>query len=632
MAGVYSKGRKRKLEDENREFQSEWEGEFFFTKGKKEGTALCLICRETVNGNKRYNLNRHYTSIHSQFDERFPKKSKIREEKLHSLKKSFACERSFLFNAMKKNELTTKASYQVTEILAQKMKPFSDAEIVKECVVTVCKTLFSQFSNNKQILDEVSKLQLSDSTCMRRSQDLAANIALNLTDELQESKYFSLALDSSTDITSISQLLLFVKYVSKDCVLKEDFLGMIPMTGQTRGVDYLNTIVSFFNERSIDLKKVFSVCTDGCPSMLGRNVGFVQLLKNHLGNDNLLSFHCIIHQESLAATFGESFSCVMKTVVKIVNFIRSNELNHRTFQEFLKELISQYGDVLYHTEVRWLSKGKVLERFFSIRHEITLFLSTKNKEFPEVHNFNWWLKVAFLTDTMGIMNETLTKLQGDYNNIVTKMMSIVFSLEQKLNMYIEELSNGDYSSFPSVKTLFDENPDESQEFSDLLKLLAGLKDEMSVRFSDFRKYQEPFRLVENPWAITTANVAHLSIFGYEARNLKNELIDLQNDTELKSIFEEKKKEKAHYEFWKAVEKDKFPNLIDCAQKILCIFASTYVCESTFSKLKFIKNKYRSRLTSENVENILRISVSSQPANIDAILESCERFRPSTSKN
>ncbi|KAL4082394.1 hypothetical protein QTP88_029992 [Uroleucon formosanum] len=596
MAGVYSKERKRKLENENRAFQAEWEGDFFFTKGKKEGTALCLICRETVHGNKRYNLNRHYTSIHSQFEEKFPKKFKIREEKLQSLKKSFACERSTLFNAMNKNELTTKASYQVTEILAQKMKPFSDAEIVKECVVTVCKTLFSHLPNSKQILDEVSKLQLSDSTCMRRSQDLAANIALKITDELQQSKYFSLALDSSTDITSISQLLLFVKYVSKDCVVKENFLGMIPMTGQTRGVDYLNTIVSFFKERSIDLKKVFSACTDGCPSMLGRNIGFVQLLKKHLENDNLLSFHCIIHQESLAVKFGENFSCVMKQVVKIVNFIRSNELNRRTFQEFLKELISQYGDVLYHTEVRWLSKGKVLERFFSIRHEITLFLATKEKEYPDVYNFSWWLK------------------------------------EQKLNMYIEELSNSDYSSFPSVKTLFHENPDESQDVSDLIKLLTDLKNEMSLRFSDFRKYQEPFRLVENPWSITTANIAHLSVFGYEARDLKNELFDLQHDTELKSVFEEKKKNKAHYEFWKAVEKDKFPNLIDCAQKILCFFASTYVCESTFSKLKFIKNKYRSRLTNENVENILRISVSSQPANIDAILESCERFRHSTSTN
>lgn len=630
MAGVCSKGRKRKLENENREFQPEWESEFCFTKGKKDGTSLCLICRETVNGYKRYNLNRHYSSVHSQFEEKFPKKSKIREEKLQSLKKSLACERSVLFNAMNKNELTTKASYQVTEILAQKMKPFSDAEIVKECVVTICKTLFSHLSNGKQILDEVSKLQLSDSTCMRRSQDLAANIALNITDELQQCKYFSLALDSSTDITSVSQLLLFVKYVSKDCVLKEDFLGMIPMTGQTRGVDYLNAIVSYFNERSIDLKKVFSVCTDGCPSMLGRNIGFVQLLKNHLGNDSLLSFHCIIHQESLAVKFGEYFSCVMKTVVTIVNFIRSNELNHRMFQEFLKELTSQYGDVLYHTEVRWLSKGKVLERFFSIRHEITLFLATKKKEYPDVHNFSWWLKVAFLTDTMSIMNETLTRLQGDYNKIVTKMMSIVFSQEQKLNMYIEELSDRDYSSFPSVQTLFDENPGESQDVSDLIKLLTDLKDEMTVRFSDFRKFQEPFGLVENPWAITTANVARLSVFGYEARNLKNELIDLQNDTELKSIFEEKKKDKVHYEFWKVVDEEKFPNLIDCAQKILCVFASTYVCESTFSKLKFIKNKYRSRLTSENVENILRISVSSQRANIDAILEGCERFRPSTS--
>lgn len=149
MAGVYSKERKRKLEDENRAFQAEWERDFFFTKGKKEGTALCLICRETVHGNKCYNFNRHYTSIHSQFEEKFPKKSKIREEKLQSLKKSFACERSTLFNAMNKNELTTKASYQVIEILSQKMKPFSDAEIVKECVVTVCKTLFSHLPNSK---------------------------------------------------------------------------------------------------------------------------------------------------------------------------------------------------------------------------------------------------------------------------------------------------------------------------------------------------------------------------------------------------------------------------------------------------------------------------------------------------
>ena len=51
-------------------------------------------------------------------------------------------------------------------------------------------------------------------------------------------------------------------------------------------------------------------------------------------------------------------------------------------------------------------------------------------------------------------------------------------------------------------------------------------------------YEEPFRLIENPWALTTANVAKLAIFGYEAKDLKNELIDLQQDTDLKTMFED----------------------------------------------------------------------------------------------
>lgn len=73
------------------------------------------------------------------------------------------------------------------------------------------------------------------------------------------------------------------------------------------------------------------MCTNSCPSMLYRNIGFVQLLKKHLANDNLLSFHYIIHQKSLTVKFGENFSYVMKQVVKIVNFIRSNELTEIYF-------------------------------------------------------------------------------------------------------------------------------------------------------------------------------------------------------------------------------------------------------------------------------------------------------------
>lgn len=41
-----------------------------------------------------------------------------------------------------KNELTTNASYEITYLLAKHIKPFSDVELVKSCVVMFCFVIF----------------------------------------------------------------------------------------------------------------------------------------------------------------------------------------------------------------------------------------------------------------------------------------------------------------------------------------------------------------------------------------------------------------------------------------------------------------------------------------------------------
>ena len=66
----------------------------------------------------------------------------------------------------------------------------------------------------------------------------------------------------------------------------------------------------------------------------------------------------------------------MTVVVKITNFIRggNNSLSHRLFKDFLKECQAAYPDLPLHCDVRWLSAGKCLKRFFAIRKEIPLFL------------------------------------------------------------------------------------------------------------------------------------------------------------------------------------------------------------------------------------------------------------------
>ncbi len=49
----------------------------------------------------------------------------------------------------------------------------------------------------------------------------------------------------------------------------------------------------------------------------------------------------------------------MGVVIKTANFIRSKGLNHREFSKFLESMDNEYGDLLYYTSVRWLSKGSM---------------------------------------------------------------------------------------------------------------------------------------------------------------------------------------------------------------------------------------------------------------------------------
>ena len=64
----------------------------------------------------------------------------------------------------------------------------------------------------------------------------------------------------------------------------------------------------------------------------------------------------------------------MDLVVKTVNFIKSHGLNHRQLKCFLVDVDCEYGKLLYHTEIRRLSRGKVLKRFYALRNQISLFM------------------------------------------------------------------------------------------------------------------------------------------------------------------------------------------------------------------------------------------------------------------
>ena len=96
-----------------------------------------------------------------------------------------------------------------------------------------------------------------------------------------------------------------------------------------------------------------------------------------------------------------------------------------------------------------------------------------------------------------------------------------------------------------------------------------------------------------------------------------EIIELQSSTVLKCKYKEASE---IIEFWKCLPEEDFLELHDVALKLVCRFGSTYICEKCFSRMTFIKNKYRTKLINSHLKNLMLLSSTKLKPNYDNIHE------------
>ncbi|XP_047140945.1 general transcription factor II-I repeat domain-containing protein 2A-like [Hydra vulgaris] len=563
-----SANKRRRAETESgrggRIFNPSWTNEYFVM--EQNNSIMCLICFEKIAVCKMYNVNRHYTTKHAATYDKF--KGQFRVDKVELLKKNFIGQQSIMKSKVISSYSATKISFLIAENIAKSGQPFSTGDLIKNSIKQFCNEVCPE---KIQFAEDLS---LSHQTIARRVEDLSKNIELALKEKLCKCEAYSLALDESTDRSDTAQLAIFIRFITSNFEIIEELLDFRHMKGTTKGEDILSEVKKTMIKFDLPETKLSGVTTDGASSMKGKNIGFVALFKKSI-NHNILSYHCIIHQEQLCAKVLEMKE-VMEIVIQTVNFIRSRGLNHRQFKQLLEDCGSEAEDVIYFCQVRWLSRAATLKRFWILIPEIIKFLKIKDKDTSFLENNDWLNDLAFLVDITQI--------------------NICFEIET---------SQTTIKSKSHFKTLSERNTN-TVDYEKYCNLILKVIDEFDTRFCDFKEVKNELDLFSHPFSIKVEIVRD---------EFQMELIELQNNKDLKDAYKDVELLELYKKYMNI---EVYPHLCKHAMKYFSLFGSTYICEQFFSRMKHVKSEQRHRFKDEHLTDTLRISSSTIKADIDQL--------------
>ena len=316
----------------------------------------------------------------------------------------------------------------------------------------------------------------------------------------------------------------------------------------------------------------------------------------------------------------------MNVVTKLINLVSACALNKQKFQQLLSEMDSMHGGLLMYNNVRWLSRGKVLQQFLECLDEIILFLTTKKilEKYKELSDGQWTLKLMFFTDLCLHVNKFNSGLQGRNKTIIT-MFDLIKAFAAKLEVFYRDVDSKTFKYFKNTKEYFSQlesNDHPEQKLHQLIRVfcevIQGLIDKFASKFTQFWEFAETTQFILHPDSTSLETLNLESLKWLDVEDMEMQLIDFmeslisvwkQKFIDLRSDLELIENDRAHgvitcnaeeevLKTWNTIP-GTFNYLKRLAIAILSIFSSTYCCESLFSQMNLIKNNLRSRMIDDS---------------------------------
>ena len=90
----------------------------------------------------------------------------------------------------------------------------------------------------------------------------------------------------------------------------------------------------------------------------------------------------MIYTEALAfRSLPETLMFVLDQVITVANFIKFRPFASQIFSQLCEAMDSDCNCLLYHINIRWLPRGKVLKRVVQLKAELISFLKAEKTTF-----------------------------------------------------------------------------------------------------------------------------------------------------------------------------------------------------------------------------------------------------------
>ncbi|KAJ4933918.1 hypothetical protein JOQ06_006727 [Pogonophryne albipinna] len=235
---------------------------------------------------------------------------------------------------------------------------------------------------------KLKAIPLSDNTIARRIDNISEDMKEQLVEKVKD-KHFALQVDEATDSNKDCLLIAYVRYVDTD-EPSEDLLFCSYVRKRATADELFKIMDTCLSEAEMKWEDCVGICTDGARAMAGTRL---QALIKRVAPGAVWT-HCIVHREALASKqLSPELNAVLSDVITTVNDIKTRPLKARLLSALCEGMGSEYTAVLFHSESRWLSRGKVLSRVLALKDEGYTAIHTVQR-WSELNWASHWVMLA----------------------------------------------------------------------------------------------------------------------------------------------------------------------------------------------------------------------------------------------